>query len=125
MQEIIDEILSKKKFAVIGSFRDQYKYAYRILKKLILQGCTVYPVNPNIEQVEGFKCYKSIIDIPDTPECANIVTPPKVTEEIVKECLAKGIRLVWMQPGAESNDAIKFCNENNIKVVHDACILNV
>lgn len=125
MQEIIDEMLAKKKFAVIGSFRDQYKYAYRILKKLVLHGSTVYPVNPSLEQVEGLKCYKTVIDIPDTPECASIVTPPKVTEEIVKQCLAKGIKLVWMQPGAESGEAIKFCNENNIKVVYNACLLTV
>jgi len=45
------------------------------------------------------------------------VVPPKVTEEVVKDCEILDITRVWMQPGSESETAIKFCNDNNIAVI--------
>ncbi|OIO75099.1 MAG: hypothetical protein AUJ85_04115 [Elusimicrobia bacterium CG1_02_37_114] len=123
MQDLIKEFLNQRNFAVVGSFRDESKYAYKILKDLIRKRCKVYPVNPNIKEVEGLKCYPSIPNISEPIDVVDIVTPPVVTEQIVKQCLQKGITRVWMQPGAESEQAINFCNDNNIKVVYNACVM--
>jgi len=51
------------------------------------------------------------------------VVPPKVTEKIVEECKDLGIKRVWMQPGSESEKAIKFCEEHGINVTYNACFL--
>jgi len=123
MEHLIKEFLLQKSFAVVGSFRDESKYAYKILKDLKNKGYEVYPVNPKIKEVEGLKCYPTVMDIPVIVDVVDIVTPPQVTEQIVRECLRKGISRVWMQPGAESDTAIKFCQNNNIKVIYNACIM--
>ena len=123
MENLIKEFLLQKSFAVVGSFRDESKYAYKILKDLKNKGYEVYPVNPKIKEVEGLKCYPTVMDIPVIVDVVDIVTPPQVTEQIVRECLRKGISRVWMQPGAESDTAIKFCQNNNIKVIYNACIM--
>lgn len=123
MMNLINEYLCQKHFAVIGSFRDESKYAYKILKNLKQKGYRVYPVNPRLKEVEGVKCYPSILDIVEPIDVVNIVTPPVVTEQIVKQCLQKGITRVWMQPGAESKKAIEYCNIHNIKVVYNACVM--
>jgi predicted CoA-binding protein len=34
-----------------------------------------------------------------------------------------GIDKAWIQPGAESVESIRLCNENNIGVLHDICIM--
>ena len=52
-----------------------------------------------------------------------LVVPPEVTERVVTECNAKGITAVWMQPGAESFEAIEYANANNIAVIYDACVM--
>ncbi len=52
-----------------------------------------------------------------------LVVPPGQTEKLVREAAAIGIRRVWMQQGAESDDAIRFCEENGISVIHGECIL--
>jgi predicted CoA-binding protein len=57
------------------------------------------------------------------PDVVDTVVPPTVTEAIVKECKELGIARVWMQPGSESEKALNFCAENNIKVVHDMCVM--
>ncbi len=125
MQGIIKEVLSQKSFAVVGSFRNESKVAYKIFRFLKQKGYKVYPVNPNIKEVDGEKCYSSILDIPETIDVADLVTPPSATEEIVKQCLQKGIKYIWMQPGAESQKAVEFCKQNGIKVIYGTCIMMV
>src|SRR4030042_7077783 len=109
MENLVKEFLKQKRFAVVGSFRNESKYAYQILKTLIKKGYEAYPVNPRISDVEGMKCYGSIGDIPFDIDVVNVVTPPSVTEAIVKECLGKSIKRVWLQPGAENETVVKFC----------------
>ena len=123
MQDLTKNFLKQKRFAVIGSFRNESKYAYQILKALKEKGYEVYPVNPRLKEVEGLTCYPSIGDIPGGVDVADIVTPPEVTERIVKECKEKGIARIWMQPGAGSENAIKFCKENGIDVVYNLCVM--
>lgn len=120
---LINEFLRQKKFAVAGSFRNESKVAYRILKDLISKGYEVYPVNPNMKKVEELTCYASVLDIPETVGVVDLVTPPEVTEKIVEQCAKKGITRIWMQPGAESEKAIELCKSNNIKVVHSVCVM--
>ena len=123
MNELIKDFLSQKTFAVFGSFRNESKYAYQIFKNLINRGYQALPVNPGLSEVGGRLCYKRISDIPVTVDVANIVTPPSVTEQILKECLETGVKRAWLQPGAENQAAISFCRDNGISVVHDVCVM--
>ena len=83
----------------------------------------VYPINPNIDEVLGDRCYHSLTELPEKLDVVDIVVPPTVTEKIVKECKELGIERVWMQPGSESEHVIRFCEGNGIKVVHDVCVM--
>ena len=123
MEVLVRDFLSQKRFAVAGSFRDESKYAYRIFRDLTQKGYDVFPVNPGISEVDGRPCSKNVSAIPGKVDVVNLVTPPAVTEVILRECLAKDIRRAWLQPGAESDAAIKFCCDNNIKVVYGICVM--
>lgn len=123
MNDLVIDFLRQKRLAVVGSFRSKNKFAYRILTDLMNKGYEVFPVNPLMGEVEGRVCYKTISDIPGDVDVVNIVTPPSVTENILKECLQKKITRVWLQPGAESPAAIQFCHDNGIKVIHSMCVM--
>ena len=123
MQDLVKDFLKQKRFAVVGSFRNESKYAYRILKTLKEKGYEVYPVNPSLGEVDGLTCYPSVKDIPDSVDVVDIVTPPQITEKIVRECKEKGISKVWIQPGAENKTIIEFCKDNNIEVIYNLCIM--
>lgn len=123
MQDLVRDFLKQRRFAVIGSFRNESKYAYKILKALKDKGYEVYPVNPRIKEVEDLTCYPSVRDIPVVCDVADIVTAPKITEKVIKECKEKDITRVWLQPGAESEEVIKYCKENNIKVIYNLCVM--
>ena len=123
MENLVKDFLKQKRFAVVGSFRNETKYAYQILRALIKKGYEAYPVNSRFHDIDGVKCYKRISDIPFNIDVVNVVTPPLVTETIIKECRQKSIKRVWLQPGAESKEAIKFCRDNNIDVIHGLCVM--
>ena len=123
MENLVKDFLKQKRFAVAGSFRNESKYAYKIVKTLIKKGYEVYPVNPRVNSVEGIKCYKSVNDIPYRIDVVNVVTPPLITEKIIRECNEKAIKRVWLQPGAESEVSIRFCRDNDISVIYGLCVM--
>ncbi|MEM2986551.1 MAG: CoA-binding protein [Nitrososphaerota archaeon] len=123
-ENFIKEFLNKNNvIAIVGVSRDPEKYGYKVYKDLKEAGYKVYPVNPNASEILGDKCYPNLESLPIKPDVVNIVVPPNITEKIVKECKKLNIKKVWMQPGAESEEAIKFCNENGIDVVYGVCIM--
>ncbi len=123
-ESLIHLFLDKKNlFAVVGASRDPEKFGHLVYRDLKLGGYRVYPVNPNAGQVLGDKCFPSLEALPSKPDVVNSVVPPRVTEEIVKTCRRLGISRIWMQPGSESEMAIKFCEDNGIDVIHSKCIM--
>jgi predicted CoA-binding protein len=109
--------------AVVGASRNPEKYGHRVYKDLKQAGYKVFPVNPNADEVLGDKCYPNLVSLPRKPEVVNLVVQPPVTEQTVKECRQLGIKMVWMQPGSESEEAIKHCTENGVQVVYGECIM--
>lgn len=61
--------------------------------------------------------------MPEPVDGVFISVPPAETERVVEEAAVAGIRRVWMQQGAESPPAVRFCEENGIQAVHGECIL--
>ena len=122
--DLIKDFLRKQNvFAVVGVSRDPAKYGHQVYKDLKEADYVVYAVNPNIDEVLGDRCYHSLSGLPEKPDVVDTVVPSSVTEKTVEECKELGIERVWMQPGSESEHAIRFCEENNIKVVHDVCVM--
>lgn len=123
MQDLIKEFIAQKKFAVVGATDNPEKYGNQITKNLKNRGYEVYPVNPRLKTVEGMKCYATLSELPVKADVVDFVVPPATTEAILKECLALGLDRIWLQPGSESETAIRYCQENNLKVVHDVCVM--
>jgi len=123
VQDLIKEFMAQKKFAVVGATDNPEKYGHQVLVNLKKRDYEVYPVNPRLETVEGMKCYPTISDLPEKVDVVDFVVPPAATESILKDCLKLGLDRIWLQPGSESETAIKFCEDNNLKVVHGVCVM--
>lgn len=84
------------------------------------------PVHPKEKQIEGVDCIATIADLPAEVESLSVITPPAITEKIVEQAAAKGIKNIWMQPGAESPAAVQYCEEQGLNVIADgSCLLVV
>ena len=123
MASLIADMVNRRVWAVVGVSANPAKYGYRIFRSLRQAGYRVYGVNPNAEVVDGQTIHPSLGMLPERPEVVDIVVPPAVTEQIVRECADLGLCRVWMQPGAESESAIRFCHEHGISVVYGACAM--
>lgn len=122
--ERVKAFLDKKNvFAVVGASKNPEKYGYKVYEALRNSGYSVYCVNPNTQEVIGDKCYPTLEDLPLKPDVVDFVVPAKITEQLLKSCKNLGVTKVWMQPGSESKKAVKFCQENEIEVIHSVCIM--
>ena len=123
MNDLIKEFMAQKRFAVVGATDNPEKYGHQILINLRKRDYEIYPVNRRLTTIEGMKCYATLSDLPVKVDVVDFVVPPSATEAILKECVEQGLNRIWLQPGSESEAAISFCRENNLKVVHDVCVM--
>ena len=122
-QRLISDFVNRRIWAVVGASQDRSKFGNRVFRSLRDAGYTVFPVNPKGGMLEGVQVYSSLADLPESPEVVDMVVPPAVAEQVVKEAHRLGLTRIWMQPGAESEVAIAYCHEHGIEVVHDACAM--
>lgn len=120
----IARFLAARAFAVAGASSDRAKFGNRVLRHYHAHGRDVVAIHPRETAIEGIPAYSELARVPTTPEAVSIVTPPAITARIVDDALALGIALLWMQPGAESPDAIRRALDRGAEVIHGGpCVL--
>lgn len=119
--ESIEKFFKGKTFVLAGASRNGKKFGNAILKELIKKNVEVYPVHPEVKEIEGVNCFPSISSIPKTIDSLIIVVNPDQTLALVKEANQNKIKNIWIQQGAKSEEAIEYCKEKNINVIYDEC----
>jgi len=119
----IHSMLNLKVWAVLGATDNKEKFGYKIFKILKDAGYKVYPVNPGVDSILGDKCYPTLSALPVKPDAVNFVVPPKVGEPVIAECVALGIKNVWLQPGANGDNVVNAAKQAELNVIHKSCIL--
>jgi predicted CoA-binding protein len=126
IEERIACFLASDSFAVAGASTDREKYGNKVLRCYMQHGKRVVPVNPHASSVEGLASVPRVSDLPDHIQSLSVITPPRITEQVVEEAIIKGIRNIWMQPGAQSPLAVARCEEAGINLIADgSCLLVV
>ncbi len=124
MRDKIEQFLRSPAFGVVGASSDQNKYGNKVLRCYMQHHKKAYPINPNEKTIEGQSCFDSIAMLPTDVHSISIITPPSITEKIVQQAIRKGIKNIWMQPGAESHQAIQYCETHHINLIAGGpCIL--
>jgi predicted CoA-binding protein len=124
--ESIARFLESPAYGVVGASPHRHKYGNKVLRCYQQNGRRAIPVNPNERAVEGAACVASVLDLPDDVQSISVITPPPITERVVEQAIRRGIKHVWMQPGAESDKAVADCEAAGINVIADgSCVLVV
>lgn len=95
-----------KVVAVIGASSDSRKFGNRAVRAFVRQGHAVVPINPHESTIEGLTAYRSVLDVPGSIDMATFYVTPEIGEALIGEVARKGIREVWLNPGAESDALI-------------------
>lgn len=124
MDDNIKQFFSSQEYAVISASTNRSKFGNKVLRCYQQNNKIIHPVNPKEKIIEGVPCITKLSDLPGAVMSISIVTPPKVTENIVEQAIEHGIKNIWMQPGSESALAIQLCRDNNINIIANGpCIL--
>ncbi len=125
VREAITDFLNQKRVAVVGAGRKQADFNRSLFEDLRKQGYDAVPVNPRAQDIGGVKCYASVQEVTPPVDTVLIMTPPDVTETIVKDCAEAGVRRVWFYraggTGAMSEAAVDFCRKQGMSVVPGQC----
>ena len=125
-QKSIEAFLAGSAFAVVGASANREKYGNKILRCYMQHDLQAIPVHPTLNEVEGEPCFEQLSDLCTMVHGVSIITPPAVTNQIIEEMIELGIKHVWMQPGAESKEAIARAQEAGINCIAGGpCLLVV
>ena len=124
----VEDFLAQKRIAVAGVSHQHnlHPAANLIYRRLKDEGHDVFPVNPNLDAFEGQRCWPDVGSIPGGVDGVVIVTRPEITDKIVRDCAAAGIRRVWMHQSTRkgtsvSPEAVEKCADNGITVIPGGC----
>ena len=124
--ERIEQFLTSASFGVVGASTNRDKFGNKVVRVYQQNNHNVIPVNPRATEIEGLACVASVSDLPDNVKSISVITPPKITEQVVADAITKGIKNIWMQPGAESTSAVDNGLKNGLNVIADGtCVLVV
>jgi hypothetical protein len=133
IESLVQDFLAQKKIAVVGVSDKRETGCNLGYRKFKEAGYTVYAVNPHLTTFDGSPCYPDLKSIPQKPDAVFILANPKVTEQIVQQCVDLGVKRVWMhclmgtKPGLAANmtsvsqAAVRMCRENEITVIPGTC----
>ena len=133
IDNMVQDFLAQKKIAVVGVSDKRETGCNMAYKRFKENGYQVYPINPRISTYDDTTCYPDLKSIPEKPDAVFILANPKVTDEIVQECVDLGIKNIWMhcmmgtKPGlaasmtSVSQEAVEMCKTNGITVIPGSC----
>lgn len=137
IQPLVTEFLAQKRIAVAGVSETRNTPANLIYRTLKSKGYEVYGVSPSGGSLGGDTIFRDFGSIPAIIDGVVIVTRPALSEEIMRQCVATGIRRVWMHDmmgtrprigkglsarvGSVSKEAARIGRENGITVIAGSC----
>lgn len=133
LDNMVRDFLAQKKIAVVGVSDKRETGCNAAYQKFKDAGYEVFAVNPRIASFHGDACYPNLASLPSKPDAVFILANPKVTDQIVQQCVDLGVKQVWMhcmmgiKPGlaagmtSVSQSAVEMCKANGIAVIPGSC----
>ena len=120
---LVQEFFDKSQpIAVAGVSRNPKQFGRMAYEHLKAEGFNVIPVNPNMQDVNGSKCYGSIGEVPADVKRLLVLVNRGQTNALVSEAMNTNIDRIWIQQTSETPEAIAKCNEKGVKLVTNECV---
>jgi acyl-CoA synthetase (NDP forming) len=117
--------LDPRSVAIIGASENPNKVGGRpvhYLDKFGFKG-RIFPINPSRPEVQGYKCYRSLADLPESPEMVIVAVAGDNAIGAVEDCAAHGVKVaVVMASGFGEVDAVagKAKERRMVEAAHKA-----
>ena len=121
--EQIKKFYSLKNIAVIGMSKNSEKAAHYVPKYLAEKGYNIIPVNPTADKILDKKCYREIIEVPDSVDIVDVFRPSEEVLPVVHEAIKKNPKVIWLQEGIHNPESEDLARKAGIEVVFNRCML--
>ena len=105
---LLEKLLDPSSIAVIGASAREGSPGFKLTQNLLQGGYKgkLYLVNPRYDQVLGHLCHKSVKSLPEPPDLAILITPPRILRRTLVQCSRIGIRVAVVMSGTEKSQAL-------------------
>lgn len=111
-----------KTIAVVGLSPRPGRPSHRVARGMQGFGYRIVPVRPAVAEVLGEKAYPKLSDIPHPVDLVDVFRAADQIDPIVDECIALGIKRLWLQDGVINEQAAERARSAGITVVMDRCV---
>jgi predicted CoA-binding protein len=117
------ELLKKvRTIAVVGLSPNAARPSYGVSKSMQEFGFRVIPVHPAAKEILGEKVYPALKDIPEPVDLVDVFRSAEFIDGVVDECLALGLKAIWIQEGVVNEPAALRAQAGGMTVIMDRCI---
>ncbi|MBL6974896.1 MAG: acetate--CoA ligase family protein [Deltaproteobacteria bacterium] len=91
---MLDGLFRPRAVAVIGASNNPFSIGNIVIRNLATYGFKgpIFPINPKSPSIRSFKCYKSVLDVPDEIDLVNISVKATLIPKVITECGEKGVK---------------------------------
>jgi predicted CoA-binding protein len=111
--------------AVIGASKDRNKFGNKAVRAYAARGNDVFPVNPREDEIEGLRCYPSIMDVPVSLDRVVVYLPPRLTLGVLDDIARKGASELYLNPGSENDDVLKRADDLGLSPMRACAIVAI
>lgn len=121
--EIRSLLRQVKSVAVVGFSPQPDRPSHRVALGLRLAGYRIIPIRPALAEGLGEQAYASVREMPEVPDLVDVFRAADAVDEIVDDCLARGVKRLWLQDGVINEAAAERARAAGMTVVMDRCLL--
>jgi predicted CoA-binding protein len=123
--ELRDILRSTRTVAVVGASDDPRRPSNEVFGYLLRHTpFELYPVNPNIEAVDGVTAFPTLADLPVVPDMVDVFRRREDLPAVLDEVLALNPlpKYLWLQQGLWHDQVAERARAAGITVVMDRCL---
>jgi len=113
---------SVKTIAVVGLSPNPARPSHGVSRAMQGFGYSIIPIHPIAKEVLGAKAYRRLSEVPGPIDLVNVFRRAEYLGPIVEECLALGLKAIWIQEGIVNEVAAERARQNGMTVIMDRCI---
>ena len=120
--ELVRLLGQSRTVAVVGLSPNPERPSHQVASYLQTAGYQIIPVNPGSAEILGQPCHPDLRSVSVPVDIVDIFRKAEAVEPIVREAIAIGAKVIWMQQGIVNETAARLAEEAGLTVVMDRCL---